>query len=284
MNTLDDPISKSQYGPDLSLVLPCYNEEGCLEFTVPPLVKAFSDAGITLEVVLVDNGSTDRTSDVIDRLITRGLPITKGIVPVNRGQGLGFLTGFGLCRGRAIGYICADGQVAPEDVLKTYQALQLASGPTLAKVRRLYRPDSLTRKIVSVFYNAAMQILFVGMPCLDVNGNPKIMPADTLKLMELSSEDWFLEAEVMLKARHLKLRVIEINVKGQPREAGHSHVRFSTILEFMRNMVTYRFGGPWREWRRRINQLDELKTAAAPGAVKDVATQLAYSLDPSKLK
>lgn len=284
MNILVDSISKPQGNPDLSLVLPCYNEEGCLEFTVPPLVQAFSEANVSLQVVLVDNGSTDRTSEVIDRLIAKGLPITKGTVPVNRGQGLGFLQGFGLCRGRAIGYICADGQVAPEDVLKTYHSFQQASVPCLAKVRRLYRPDSLTRKIVSIFYNAAMQLLFVGMPCLDVNGNPKIMPADILKLMELSSEDWFLEAEVMLKARHLKLRVIEINVKGQPREAGHSHVRFRTILEFMRNMVTYRFGGPWREWRRRVNQLNELKTAATPGAMKDVATQLAYSLDPSKLK
>ena len=50
--------------PDLSLVLPCYNEEGCLELTVPPLIEAFHKAGIHIEVVLVDNGSKDRTSDV----------------------------------------------------------------------------------------------------------------------------------------------------------------------------------------------------------------------------
>ena len=70
---------------DLSLVMPCYNEEGCLELTVPPLIETFSAAGVLLQVVLVDNGSTDRTSEVIDHLISRGLPITKGVVPVNRG-------------------------------------------------------------------------------------------------------------------------------------------------------------------------------------------------------
>lgn len=287
MNTISNRVAipQAQALPDLSLVLPCYNEESCLQSTVPPLVKAFMDADISLQLVLVDNGSTDRTSEVIDRLIAQGLPVTKGTVPVNRGQGLGFLTGFALCRGRAIGYICADGQVAPADVLKTYQAFQLATVPCVAKVRRLYRPDSVVRKIVSICYNAAMQILFVGMPCLDVNGNPKIMPAKILSLLELSSQDWFLEAEVMLKARYLKLPVIEINVKGQPREAGHSHVRFKTILEFMRNMIAYRFGGPWRNWRSRVNQITVLKNAAASDVVRDAPTpQLAYSLDPADLK
>src|SRR5581483_5057774 len=106
--SMDDRI---QY-PELSLVLPCYNEESCLERTVPPLAQAFREAGVALELVLVDNGSTDGTSDVIERLIACGLPVIKGTVPVNQGQGLGMLTGFRLCRGRYIGYICADGQVA----------------------------------------------------------------------------------------------------------------------------------------------------------------------------
>jgi glycosyltransferase involved in cell wall biosynthesis len=286
-NVKREVIGSSEVVPALSLVMPCYNEEGCLEFTVPPLVQTFSEAGVSLQIVLVDNGSTDRTSEVIDRLIARGLPVTKAVVAVNRGQGLGFLTGFAVCHGRYIGYICADGQVGPEDVLVTYRALQNATVPTLAKVRRLYRPDSWVRKVVSICFNAVMKVLFIGMPCLDVNGNPKIMPANILRLMELSSEDWFLEAEVMLKARHLGLPVIEINVKGQPREAGHSHVRFTTILEFMRNIISYRVmrNGPWSEWRRRVNALPAPQNFAANDKARDVAPQhLAYSLDSTDLK
>src|SRR5579859_4001056 len=83
--------------PELSLVMPCYNEEKCLELTVPPLIEEFRNAGVDLQLVLVDNGSTDDTSGTIDRLIARGFPITKGVVPVNQGQGLGVLTGYELC-------------------------------------------------------------------------------------------------------------------------------------------------------------------------------------------
>lgn len=237
---------------ELSLVMPCYNEEECLEFTVPPLVQTFEEAGIALEVILVDNGSTDRTAAIIDGLIARGLPIVKAAVPVNRGQGLGILTGMRLTRGRYVGHLCADGQVAPESVLLIYRALLAADRYTLAKARRRFRQDSWIRKIVSIGFNAIMLAVYPGMPSLDVNGYPKIMPAEVLRTMELISTDWFLEAEIMLKARYLRLMVLEIDVPGYLRKGGHSHVRARTVLEFLRNILIYRFGGPWTGWRKQV--------------------------------
>ena len=239
--------------PHLSLVVPCYNEERCLDATIPPLVEAFTNAGVVVQMVLVDNGSTDRTSAVIDSLIHRGLPIVKGTVPVNRGQGLGYLTGFQQASGHHIGWICADGQVAPEDVVAVYQKLSEATVPSLAKVRRRYRQDNWKRRIISIVYNGMFQVIFLGIHSLDINGNPKMMPARMLRLMELSSEDWFLEAEAMLKADHLKLPIIEINVMGLARESGQSHVQFSAIPEFLWNILRFRLGKPWRLWRRSVS-------------------------------
>ncbi len=238
---------------ELSLIMPCYNEEKCLELTVPPLIEEFQNAGVEIELVLVDNGSKDTTSAVIDRLMARGLPIVKGIVPVNQGQGLGVLTGFQLARGQYIGHICADGQVAPESVLTVYRALTAASGHAMAKARRRFRQDSWIRKIVSIIYNVGMFAIFPDMPSIDVNGNPKIMPAEILRIMELSSRDWFLEAEIMLKARHLRLMVYEIDVPGFPRAGGRSSVRMATVLEFVRNILAYRLGGISLAWRKRTS-------------------------------
>lgn len=240
--------------PELSLVVPCYNEEKVLEVTIPPLAEAFKKVGVNVQLILVNNGSEDNTSEVIDRMIARGLPITKGIVPKNQGQGLGLLTGFSLCSGRYIGFVNADGQVAADDIVGVYCALASSPEPTLAKVRRRYRQDSWVRRINSICYNAMMLILFPGISTLDVNGNPKMMPAEILRLMELSSTDWFMDAEVMLKARHLALKVTEMNVPGYLRQAGKSHVRLSAVIEFMRNIISYRLGGPWRSWRKRIKK------------------------------
>ena len=240
--------------PDVSVVLPCYNEAACLERTVPPLVEAFRQTGRAFEIILVDNGSTDGTGAVIDRLAEAGLPIEKAVVPVNRGQGLGIRTGLNRARGRTVGYVSADGQVEPDEVVAVFQAVEQAEEPVLAKARRCDRYDGLRRKVISLGYNALIRLLFPGIGSTDVNANPKFLPAEVMRRMELCSDDWFLEAEIMLKARHLRLPVVEIPVRGRPREAGTSHVRFSAVLEFMRNMLIYRFGGPWKAWRRRTTR------------------------------
>ncbi|MDX1576898.1 MAG: glycosyltransferase family 2 protein [Gemmatimonadota bacterium] len=237
--------------PDLSIVIPCYNEEDCLPDTIPPLAAAFDRAGVATEIILVDNGSTDATSEVIDDLIARGLPVKKAAVEVNIGQGQGFLTGFEKVTGRYAANFCADGQVEAEDVVKVYLAAATAGRPTLAKARRRYRNDDWVRKVISIGFNGMMQVLFIGLPSIDVNGNPKVLPADILRQMELGSTDWFIEAEIMLKAYYLKMPTIEFDVFGLAREGGQSHVRFDAIIEFLKNVFRYRFGGPWRAWKAR---------------------------------
>ena len=243
--------------PDVSLVMPCYNEEKVLPLSVPPLVEVFDREGVSLELVLVDNGSRDQTSAVIDEFIAQGLPVVKAVVPVNQGFGYGILTGFTNCTGQYVGYLCADGQVRAEDVLRIYRAAVASPSPAMAKVRRRFRQDSWIRKLISIFYNGTMLLLFPGISTLDVNGNPKIVSAEALKWIAPSSNDWFLDAEFMLKARHLKLNVIEINVPGQLRQAGKSHVRMRTVVEFMKNILRARFGKDWTTWAANVRPVTQ---------------------------
>jgi glycosyltransferase involved in cell wall biosynthesis len=243
--------------PDLSLVVPCYNEEDVLRNTVRRLAHAFDAAGVRLELVLVDNGSTDGTGRVIDELIAEGLPIIKQAVAVNVGYGNGILRGLPSCRAALVGFICADGQVEANDVVRLYDIAARATSPKLVKVRRRFRMDGALRKVVSTIYNFSTTALFGGLGSIDINGNPKILPRDYLERMELESTDWFLDAEVMIKARRLGLAVLEINVLAQMREGGKSHVRPSTCREFVANLLAYRFGRKGRT----------LQQQPVPGAV-----------------
>jgi glycosyltransferase involved in cell wall biosynthesis len=236
--------------PELSLILPCYNEEHCLPETVPPLAAAFITAGVTLELVLVDNGSTDATGRVINDLIASGLPIRKVTVPINRGQGLGIRSGLEQGQGRILGYICADGQIAPADVVQVFLAARAATQPTLTKALRANRDDGWQRQFTSQGFNHLMRFLFPSIQSRDVNGNPKFLPRNIVRQMQLVSDDWFLEAEIVLKATYLGLPVHEIAVPGLPRNSGTSHVRWSAVAEFFGNIVRYRLGGAWRDWKR----------------------------------
>jgi glycosyltransferase involved in cell wall biosynthesis len=234
-----NPISKP---PDLSLVLPCYNEEAVIRNTAARLIKTFNEEEIDLELILVDNGSQDATGQIIDQMIADGFPVTKVTVTVNQGYGNGILQGLKVCRGKFVGYTCADGQVEATDVRKVYDIAANARSPYLVKVRRRFRMDGLTRKLVSIIYNGLTMVLFGGLGSIDINGNPKIFPAEYLDRMNLQSKDWFLDAETLIKAKQLKLDVFEMNVIAQMREGGQSNVHSSTIKEFLSNLMKYRFG------------------------------------------
>lgn len=228
---------------DLSLVIPCYNEEDVLRQTATRLVECFRNKRVRFELVLVDNGSHDQTGQIIDALIAEGMPVVKRAVHLNQGYGHGVLTGLSVCRGKWVGFACADGQVDAEDIWKVYDIAANLKRPSLVKVRRRFRMDGFKRKVVSVIYNGMTTVLFGGLGSIDINGNPKFIPREYLERMNLASKDWFLDAEVMIKSKRLALPVLEMNVMAQMRQGGRSNVHASTCREFLTNLIRYRFWG-----------------------------------------
>lgn len=239
-------------GPEVSLVMPCYNEEACLDQTAHALLHAFFDHNIRLELVLVDNGSTDRTGAIIDAMIAEGLPVKKVHIPVNKGYGHGICEGLRACSAPFIGYLPADGQIGAEDTVRTYRVVQGSKGNLLGKVRRRFRQDSWRRKVISVAYNGLMWMLFGHLGAIDINASPKIFSREAFDRMRLVSSDWFLDPELIIKAHNLDIVVEELNVPGLPRLGGKSKVRIRTIFEFMRNILRYRFGSVIPEWKSTL--------------------------------
>lgn len=248
--------------PEVSVVMPCYNEEQCLPTTAPALANAFLTAGIAVEVVLVDNGSRDRTGAIIDELIEAGYPITKVTIAVNRGYGDGIVRGLEACRAPIIGYLCADGQVSPEDAVMSYRLMAGREERVLTKVRRRFRRDNYKRKIVSIIYNGLMLGTFGWLGAIDINGSPKFFSRKRFEDMRLQSTDWFLDPELILKAKGLGMRVIEVDVEGHARHGGASHVKRQTMVEFLKNIWRYRFGGELAKWRRTLKEPVQARVSA----------------------
>lgn len=248
--------------PDLSLIMPCYNEEESCGITIRRLLAAFESAGHALEIVAVDNGSFDRTGEILSKMAAEDPRVRMHRVEVNQGYGYGVLNGIPLVRGRWAGIIPADGQVDPEDVVRLYESAAETDGNVVAKVRRRFRMDGLQRKFVSVGYNLTVRLLWPKLDSLDVNGSPKILRREALFAMRLESRGWFLDPELMLKAHAMGMRVLEFNVFARMRGNGVSHVRASTCLEFLRSILQFRFGRALREWR---STLPPLRPPAATG-------------------
>ena len=239
--TLDAP-----YNPELSLVMPCFNEEAIVSHTISGLLNAFARAGHRLEIVAVDNGSSDRTGEIISKWAARTSAVVPHRVELNEGYGKGVLAGIPVATAPWVGIIPADGQVDAEDVVRLYQVVHSTDSWVVAKVRRRFRLDGVARKFVSGGYNLLFRMLWPSIGSIDINGSPKILPRAAFAAMGLKSQGWFLDPEIMIKSHALGMRVIEFNVFARLRGGGVSHVKAGTCWEFFRNLLRYRFRSNWK--------------------------------------
>jgi len=232
----------------ISLVLLFYNEEENVTWVVEDLRRVLDQAGFEFNLILVDNGSQDRTPDLIQNLVDNDSRLKKVMVKENLGFGWGVISGLAAARSPWVGYMGGDGQVDPEDVVKLLNLRQ--SGYDLIKVRRTLRQDGFVRAWISNVYVMMTCILF-GIPFYDVNATPRIFRRIWLEKFQLSSRDWFLDAELLVKSELLGLKLKEVSIIFQKREGGSSNVNLGTIFEFLKNIAQFRFGKELREWKRK---------------------------------
>jgi len=233
----------------ISLVLLFYNEEENVVWVVEDLREALDQAGFDFNLILVDNGSRDRTPALIQVLVDEDSRLKKVTVSRNLGFGWGVISGLAAAESSWIGYMGGDGQVDPEDVVKLLNLRK--SGNDLIKVRRISRQDGFVRAWISNVY-VMMVCLAFGLPFYDINATPRIFEQKWLEKFRLSSRDWFLDAELMIKSGLLGLTVKEVPIIFQKRGGGSSNVTPGTIIEFLKNIAKFRFGKELREWKRKI--------------------------------
>ena len=238
-----------------SLVLPFYNEEECVEEVVKSLISGIRKEKIPLKVVLVNNGSTDKTGAIIEKLKQNFAEVSVVSVTKNKGYGYGILQGLTSCKTPYLGFMVGDGQTEARGVVKVVRALQKDPSLDVCKVVRLERHDGIGRQIVSFTYNLLFSSIFF-LPMKDVNGTPKFLKRDAYQKMKLSSTDWFIDAELILKAKLYDLKLKEVPSVYHERETGQSHVKGATFVEFLKNLVVFRLRMPFtltlnkQRWQR----------------------------------
>ncbi len=142
--------------PWLSLVIPVYNEEANLEELLARCVKTCNSLNKSFEIILVDDGSRDRSVDIIRRAAQ---DIDKHIVGVflnrNYGQHAAIMAGFSQSRGEVVVTLDADLQNPPEEIPKLLVPME--AGCQVVGSIRQQRQDSLFRRIASQLVNKAVR-------------------------------------------------------------------------------------------------------------------------------
>ncbi len=230
---------------ELSLVALFYNEEESVETVIRDGHRVLKGMGVSFEIVAIQNGSTDRTPEILARLKREFGELRIVIVPVNQGAGYGALKGLYSAIGENVVGVSGDGQVDLELIPKLYE-LKRQCGGDIAYGRRTSRPDGLKRAVISKSYNLLMRWVF-GLNSKDVNGPPKIISRKVLEAMQLNSTDQFLECEMMLKAQRMGLTMCSLDVQFHQRQGGQSSISWRDCWDYLRNLtvITFSHDDPW---------------------------------------
>jgi glycosyltransferase involved in cell wall biosynthesis len=199
--------------PAVSVVVPAYNEAENLPALLGELVPALESTARPFEIVVVDDGSTDGTREVLDALAARHPALRVVRFRRNAGQSAAFLAGFAAARGEVIVTLDADLQNDPGDVPELLRRLE---GHDAVLGVRVKRRDSVLRRASSRVANAVRRAV-TGDGLADVGCSLKAVRREhVLDLPRFDGVHRFFGTLLVWKG----LRVVEVPVGHRPRRAG----------------------------------------------------------------
>ena len=201
-----------------SLVLPAYNEEANISVVVSDalaVVPRFSD---DFEIIVVDDGSRDRTAEIVSQLAANDPRVRLQRHGRNRGYGAALATGFRATRGDFVMFMDADRQF---DVRDLRLLTPFASEYDIVAGFRMERRDPLHRRVFAELFNVTVRMLF-GVHLRDIDCAFKLFRGDLLRSIELTAPGALVNTEIQAKARRQGARLEQVGVHHYPRVAGEA--------------------------------------------------------------
>lgn len=204
----------------LSIVVPCYNEAE----NIPLILDCFSDV-ITrtdVEVVLVDNGSTDDSAQILKKLLPDYSFARTVKVEINQGYGYGIIQGLKACTGDFIGWTHADMQTDPADLIKALEIIEKNGND-----KNLYvKGNRKGRPVFDQFFTSGMSLfetVYMGVKLYDVNAQPNVFSREFFESWKNPPKDFALDLYVLYMAQKAGLRIERFDVLFPERVHGESH-------------------------------------------------------------
>jgi len=200
----------------LTIFFPCYNEEANVERMTRAAVDVARRVADDYEVIIVNDGSRDRTGDIADRLATE-IPGVRAVHNrPNQGYGGALQRGFREATKSWVFYTDGDGQF---DLNELPKILPLLETHDIVSCYRLDRKDPPIRKLNALAWSTLVNLLF-RMGLRDIDCAFKIYPRTFIERITLYSRGALIDTEMLAKARNLGLSIAQVGVHHYPRTAG----------------------------------------------------------------
>ena len=219
----------------LSLVIPAWNECETIQQAIHEADAALSEITADYEIIIVDDGSSDHTADLVEELATSHPHLRLVQHGDNRGYGAALRTGFEAARFGLVAFTDADCQF---DLSELEYMLPLSRHYHVTTGYRIERQEGTRRRFFSWGYNTLVKLL-IGSPVHDIDCALKVFQRDRLQDILPESKNFFANTEMLTRARARGLSVVEVGVHHRARAAGDSKVSLFDIPKTLGSLLPF---------------------------------------------
>jgi glycosyltransferase involved in cell wall biosynthesis len=220
----------------LTIVIPAFNEAVNITPVVRELLDTLQRQNLlnSSELIIVDDGSTDGTSEAAEALAVSNAAVRVVHHPSNRGFGAALRTGFTASRGRYVTIITADGEIDPDQALRLFETI--GDADLMLGIRE--RTVPVHRRVLTFGLNILMRLILGFVPDATTIF---VVRGDLLRKMELTSNTGLANLEVLMYCRLWRCRIRSGKTTVRPRFGGESKVtNLPTIMKTFWEMAKLR--------------------------------------------
>ncbi|HEY0170479.1 MAG TPA: glycosyltransferase family 2 protein [Pyrinomonadaceae bacterium] len=235
----------------ISVFFPAFNDEGSIGSLVEDALAVLPALADDYEVIVVNDGSSDRTAEVLEEMARREPRLRVVDHGVNRGYGAALRTGFASATKELVFYTDGDGQYDVKELAQLRPLL--VPGVDIVNGYKIQRADRWRRKAIGAAYNRLAHLLF-SIPIRDVDCDFRLMRRGAFEGIELVSSSGSICVEMVHKLHRAGRTFAEQPVRHYPRAHGRS--QFFTLRRVGRTALELfglwlKAGAPSRLLRRR---------------------------------
>lgn len=220
---------------NFSLVIPFYNEEDSLTELHDKIIEVMRHMKMSYEIIFIDDGSTDKSADIIKKLSLKNSRISLIQFVRNYGKAAALAAGFEAATGKYVVTMDADLQDDPAEIPRLWEKIE--SGFDLVSGWKKVRHDPFSKRIASKVYNFFTSI-FSGIRLHDFNCGLKLYRKEVVKTLRIYGE---LHRYLPVIAYRSGFRVTELPVKHHPRKYGKSKYGVARFVRGAFDLMTITF-------------------------------------------
>jgi glycosyltransferase involved in cell wall biosynthesis len=228
--------------PQLSLVMPAYNEAEGIAEAVSEAHESLVGLSYNFEILVVDDGSQDETAQIIAELAATWPRVRPILLPSNQGYGAALRAGFEAARYDLVAFTDADGQFFLEDL---DDLIRLSSEYDVVVGRRAHRQDPWRRRFLSWGYNQLVRNI-LGTRVRDCDCALKVFRREALDCILPESKGFFVNTEMLFLARRFGFDIAELDVRHRARRSGVSKVSWNEVPKTFSKLIKFWYANVWK--------------------------------------